>query len=110
MSKVFVTGCAGLLGAGIVNLFTYMTGYDGAFTGDSDIDELLYDIYNQLVAAQPDLAFSLINEEKNQRNSQTSSARIPRNAKCPCGSGKKYKKCFFKIIDIISRHSTSSII
>jgi len=38
-----------------------------------------------------------INEEKNQRNSQTSSARIPRNAKCPCGSGKKYKHCHGKL-------------
>jgi len=42
--------------------------YEGAkstllWVGDSDIDELLYDIYNQLVAAQSDLAFSLINEE-----------------------------------------------
>lgn len=39
LGNTFSNFCAGLLGAGIVNLFTYMTGYDGAFTGDSDIDD-----------------------------------------------------------------------
>ena len=33
-------------------------------------------------------------EEAQAAASQASSAgKVPRNAPCPCGSGKKYKKC-----------------
>ena len=30
-------------------------------------------------------------------NSQTKNIKVPRNAPCPCGSGKKYKHCHGKI-------------
>ena len=41
--------------------------YEGAnstllWLGDTDLDELLFDTYNQIVEAQSDLAFSLISE------------------------------------------------
>jgi hypothetical protein len=39
MGNTFSDFIGALLGAGIMNLFIYMTGYDGAFTGDDTIDE-----------------------------------------------------------------------
>jgi preprotein translocase subunit SecA len=32
-------------------------------------------------------------EEAQQAAAQATSGKIPRNAPCPCGSGRKYKKC-----------------
>ena len=39
MGNTFSNFIAAMLGAAILNLFIYMTGYDGNYTGDDDIDE-----------------------------------------------------------------------
>jgi len=39
MGNTFSDFIGAILGAALVNLFVYMTNYDGAFTGDDDIDE-----------------------------------------------------------------------
>ena len=39
-----------------------------------------------------------INERKDEAtNNNINLKKIPRNSKCPCGSGKKYKNCCGKI-------------
>ena len=38
LGNTFSDFIGALLGAGIINLFIYMTGYDGSFTGDENID------------------------------------------------------------------------
>jgi hypothetical protein len=38
LGNTFSDFIGALLGAGVINLFVYMTGYDGSFTGDKDID------------------------------------------------------------------------
>lgn len=39
MGNTFSDFIGAILGAALVNLFVYMTNYDGAFTGDDDVDE-----------------------------------------------------------------------
>ena len=38
LGNTFSDFIGALLGAGIINLFIYMTGYDGSFTGDKNVD------------------------------------------------------------------------
>ncbi len=43
-----------------------------------------------------------INERKTERQpafAEASADKIGRNDPCPCGSGKKYKKCCRKVVD-----------
>ncbi len=57
----------------------------------------------ELKTAQPTLKQTdkPVQDEASQRNilpnSQTKNIKVPRNAPCPCGSGKKYKHCHGKI-------------
>lgn len=39
MGNTFSDFIGAILGAALINLFVYMTNYDGAFTGDDDVDE-----------------------------------------------------------------------
>ena len=48
------------------------------------------------------ISFVVIKSEANQaieeqQNSRIKEKKIPRNSRCPCGSGKKYKHCHGKI-------------
>ena len=38
-----------------------------------------------------------VKEQENSIEPQPSNTKVPRNARCPCGSGKKYKHCCGKI-------------
>ena len=38
-----------------------------------------------------------VKEQENNIEPQSSNTKVPRNARCPCGSGKKYKHCCGKI-------------
>ena len=38
MGNTFSNFIAAMLGAALINLFIYMTGYDGSYTGDDEID------------------------------------------------------------------------
>ena len=42
MGNTFSDFIGALLGAGVVNLFIYMTSYDGIYTGDDKIDESIF--------------------------------------------------------------------
>ena len=36
-------------------------------------------------------------QKSNSRSNLKKNQRVPRNSKCPCGSGKKYKNCCGKL-------------
>jgi len=50
LGNTFSDFIGALLGAGIINLFIYMTGYDGSFTGDENIDSSKFIKYLSIYA------------------------------------------------------------
>ena len=62
------------------------------------ISKLKIDVINFLANLKLELSTEIIKpKSKNKENIISKSAKIPRNSRCPCGSGKKYKHCCGKI-------------
>jgi len=62
------------------------------------ISKLKIDVINFLANLKLELSTEIIKPKStNKENIISKSAKIPRNSRCPCGSGKKYKHCCGKI-------------
>ena len=113
-----VKGYMDMFGVDVMTMMGFLDGINDSLAEKNDLDDihedsrvnLTYDnelLYKNMVEAHADWLYNLpqwslyLSEErrkelfKEQRSSKTvvKAKKIGRNDPCPCGSGKKYKKC-----------------
>lgn len=113
-----VKGYADLFNVDVLTMVGFLDGINDSLKKKNDLEELLEDsqvnltyeeelLYKNMVKARADWLYELpewdlyLTQErrkelfKEQRNASTvvKSEKVGRNDPCPCGSGKKYKKC-----------------
>ena len=64
------------------------------FNIEDELDKIEFNFLNiNDIEYDKEIIFNVVKELKVQRLKRINKKKIGRNEKCPCGSGKKYKKC-----------------